>query len=56
MNIVAKKYYVVKSGHTPGIYQTWEECKKQVDGFSGATYKSFTNLSDAEVFMGIMRE
>ena len=48
---MAKKYYAVKSGRAPGIYETWDECKKQVMGFSSAVYKSFTSLAEAEEFM-----
>jgi ribonuclease HI len=36
-----KKYYVVWKGHEPGIYQSWDECRKQIQGFEGAAYKSF---------------
>lgn len=36
-----KKYYVVWQGFKPGIYDSWEECKKQVEGYAGAKYKSF---------------
>jgi ribonuclease HI len=43
-----KKYYVVWAGFQPGIYDSWESCKKQVIGFEGAKYKSFTSLEDAE--------
>lgn len=43
-----KKYYVVWEGHKPGVYQTWDECKKQVDGFAQAKYKSFESFSEAE--------
>lgn len=46
------KYYAVRSGRKPGIYLTWEECKSQVIGFSGAEYKKFEDLSSAELFMG----
>ncbi|MEG1617077.1 MAG: ribonuclease H family protein [Bacteroidales bacterium] len=35
------KYYVVWEGHSPGIYDTWEECKRQITGYQGAKYKSF---------------
>lgn len=49
---MSKKIYAVKCGYNPGIYETWDECKKQVDGFSGASYKSFISKKDAEVFMG----
>lgn len=45
-----QKFYVVKKGHIPGIYSNWEECKKQITGFSGAIYKSFPSLSEAEAF------
>ena len=48
---MAKKYYAVKVGKTPGIYETWNECKAMVDGFSSAVYKSFTNRADAEAFL-----
>lgn len=48
---MAKKYYAVKSGRAPGIYETWDECKKQVMGYSSAVYKSFTSRAEAEQFM-----
>lgn len=44
---MAKKYYVVWAGRTPGIFSSWADCKSQVDGFSGAKYKSFTSLAEA---------
>lgn len=50
---MALKYYAVKKGRKPGVYRTWADCKKQVDGFSGATYKSFLTKEDAEAFVGI---
>lgn len=46
-----KKYYAVKVGKTPGIYLTWEACKSQVEGVSGAVYKSFPTLSEAEDYV-----
>ncbi len=39
-----KKYYVVWKGNQPGIYDNWEDCKKQIIGFKGAKYKSFSSL------------
>lgn len=42
-----KKYYVVWKGLSPGIYESWGECKKQVDGVDGAQYKSFTDKDEA---------
>lgn len=28
-----KKYYAVKQGVKPGIYETWAECEAQTKGF-----------------------
>ena len=46
------KFYVVKNGKKPGIYNTWEECKSQVYGYPGAIYKSFKTLDEANEYMG----
>ena len=46
-----KKYYAVRIGKSPGIYNSWPECEKQVKGYSGAEYKSFTSLEEAESFL-----
>lgn len=46
-----KKFYAVRKGVTPGVYQTWDECKAQVDGFSGAEYKSFSTPEEAMQFV-----
>lgn len=46
-----KKYYAVRIGKVPGVYNTWEECKAQTDGVSGALYKSFPSLEEAEKYM-----
>lgn len=46
-----QKYYAVRKGKKPGIYLTWPECKKQVDGFANARYKSFTSRVEAEKFL-----
>lgn len=48
---MAKKYYAVAKGKVPGIYLTWDDCKKQVDHFSGAVYKSFLTMEEAEQFI-----
>ncbi len=49
---MAKKYYVVWQGRTPGIYSDWNSCKAQVDKFAGAKYKSFPTLSEAQQAFG----
>ena len=43
-----QKYYVVWKGKTPGVYETWEDCKKQIDGFTDAVYKSFKERKIAD--------
>jgi len=43
-----KKYYVVWEGKTPGIYDSWEACKAQVDGFPHAKYKAYDSPDEAE--------
>lgn len=48
---MAKKYYAVRVGKTPGIYLTWDDCKTMVDGFPGAKYKSFPSIAEAEAFL-----
>lgn len=46
-----KKYYAVKVGRETGIFESWEECQKQIINFSGAVYKKFTDLKAAEKFL-----
>lgn len=48
---MAKKFYVVKQGRNPGIYDNWADCKAQVDGFSGAVYKGFATSKEAQQFL-----
>ena len=43
-----QKYYVVWQGNTPGIYDNWADCQKQVVGVTGAQYKSFDSLTAAQ--------
>ena len=42
------KFYVVWSGRTPGIYDRWETCKKEIEGVKGAKYKGFPDRTSAE--------
>ncbi len=46
-----KKYYAVLAGREPGIYESWEDCKKQTDGFPKAEYKSFKTKKEANAYM-----
>lgn len=42
-----RKFYVVFEGYQPGIYDSWEECRAQIEGYSGASYKSYDSCEDA---------
>lgn len=46
-----KKYYAVRCGVKPGIYETWAECEAQTKGFSGAQFQSFSSMIEAEKYM-----
>ncbi|WP_435623881.1 ribonuclease H1 domain-containing protein [Flagellimonas sp.] len=43
-----KKFYVVWKGKKPGIYESWDDCKAQIEGYKGAQYKSFQDFSEAK--------
>lgn len=44
-------FYAVRKGKCPGIYGSWDECSKQVQGFSGAEYKGFKTKYEAELYL-----
>lgn len=44
-------YYAVYRGYKTGIFMFWDDAKKAVDGYSGAVYKKFNNIDDAEHFV-----
>ena len=48
---MAKKFYAVVRGNIPGIYETWEEAKRQKDGFVDPFYRGFERLEDARSFL-----
>ena len=45
------KFFVVWEGKEPGIYRSWEECKRQIHGFEGAIYKGFATEAEAREAM-----
>ena len=49
-------YYAVRVGRNPGIYKTWDECKKETMGFKGASFKKFSTREDAEAFINEIEE
>lgn len=46
--LMRKKFYVVWKGNIPGIYDNWDTCKEQINGYTGALYKSFTTKEEAD--------
>ena len=42
------KYYVVWKGKTPGIYNSWDSCKVEIEGFAGALYKGYPDYPSAQ--------
>jgi len=45
---MAKKFYVVWQGRETGVFTDWETCKKHIDRYAGARYKSFKTRAEAE--------
>ena len=43
-----KKYYTVWEGNTPGVYDSWDACKAQIQGYPNAKYKSFKSKEAAK--------
>jgi len=41
-------FYVVWVGREKGIFDTWDKCKKHVDGIADAKYKGFPTLEEAK--------
>ena len=48
---IMAKYYAVKVGVETGVYNSWDECEKQVSGYPNAIFKRFNNRKDAEAFV-----
>lgn len=46
-----KKCYVVKKSRIRGVYDSWAECQKNINGYSGAVYKSFNTKEEAEEYL-----
>ncbi len=48
---MAKKVYAVRKGRAPGLYDTWEACRQQITGYSGAEYKGFASREEAKRYL-----
>ncbi|CAL1190686.1 unnamed protein product [Candida parapsilosis] len=44
-------YYAVAKGRNSGVYNNWSDCKDQVNGYSGASYKKFSTAAEARSFV-----
>ena len=44
-------FYAVKNGRVKNIYDNWESCKQQVQGFKGAQFKKFKTKQEAIDYM-----
>lgn len=44
-------FYAVHKGREPGIYNSWDECKEQIDKFSKAKYKKCKTYDEAERYV-----
>ena len=40
--------YVVYISRIPGVYDDWEDCRRQVHRFSGNSYKGYPTRAEAE--------
>lgn len=43
------KYYVVFIGYNPGVYDNWDEAKKQTEGFPGSICKAYSTSEEATI-------
>ena len=53
----ARKFYVVWDGRAPGIYDSWEEARLQIEGFPNARYRAYGSQEEAtRAFRGDARQ
>ncbi|KAJ5216910.1 Ribosomal protein L9/RNase H1 N-terminal [Penicillium chermesinum] len=45
------KFYAVKVGHKPGIYNNWPDCLAQITGFKKAIFQKFPSREEANAFI-----
>lgn len=50
-----RKFYAVRKGRVPGVYGSWDACKKQVHGFCDAQFKSFKTAEEARSFVSVTK-
>ncbi|KAJ3022499.1 hypothetical protein HKX48_006041 [Thoreauomyces humboldtii] len=45
------KFYAVRRGFNPGVYDSWPICQQNITGFRKAEFKSFATRVEAEIFV-----
>lgn len=45
------KWYAVRKGRKVGVFTSWSACEKQVKGYPGASFSSFSTLKAAQLFV-----
>jgi ribonuclease HI len=51
----SSSFYAVAKGKNTGIFNTWEECKMNTQGYPGAVFKKFGSKEQAEEFISDKR-
>lgn len=49
-DIKVSKYYAVQRGRSIGVFYSWSDCRKQIEGFKGALYRCFPTEAQAMAF------
>ncbi|KAI9253414.1 ribonuclease H Rnh1 [Phascolomyces articulosus] len=49
--VISRAFYAVRRGHECGIYKTWGECQKQIEGFKFPHFRKFTTYEEAQAFI-----
>jgi len=44
-------FYAVAKGRLTGVFDSWSDCQRQVNGFPGARFKKFQTRGEAEEFV-----
>jgi ribonuclease HI len=50
LNMGKNYYYAVHRGRNTGVYNTWNECKNEVSGYSKPVFKKFETYEEAQAF------
>lgn len=46
-----RNYYAVRKGTVTGIFESWADCQSAVSGYSGAEFKGFSTLEEAQNYL-----